>query len=341
MTDRACITGIGVATPTSIGRGVPALLVHEPSGEEPRPREGVPVPEPALIVATRSTAEDALHPRALRKVSEHTRFVTVAASQCLEDAGIEDEGLRQDTGLALGTSFGCSSYHLEYHEALRRRGVTGASALLFTQSVFNAATGHVGQLFGLRGSNITFVGGEAVGLEAIARAAKRVELGSDRVILAGGAEQYSDLVHASLDQSGLLRDGAPFAEGAVLLAVELESTANARGSAPIARILGTGHARGERALEAAVSQVVERAGVSVDSIEHKLLCEAIDAGAGHASRFDELVGAPTIEDTSGSGFAMSSAWAVARGVAAGRTLVAAATARGAFSAILVDRVDAD
>ena len=241
------------STAADADRGDPSFWQSLCSGAEPTPldepkiRKGVPTPPAhARLVPFRLAIEKAIPRAALRKISDHSRLVTVAADMALRAAG-SDEDARDDLGALLGTCFGSARDHFDYHEGLRRKGITGASALLFTQSVFNAASGHIGHVFGLRGSNLAFVGGESVGLQAISRAALRVGLGSDGALLAGGCDQYDDVVHASLLASGLIADGlcgGVMTEGASLVLLERAGAVQARGGSELAHIRGTAHVRG-------------------------------------------------------------------------------------------------
>lgn len=335
------ISGTGIVTPDTVGDAETWSLCTAPKPPAPaptpkQPKSGVEVPGPARQVPWRLPLDKELPPKALRKISDHSRLVTLATHLALGTAGLgtdaaDGEGEapetnRDDVGILLGTSFGCASYHLEYHEALRRKGVMGASALLFTQSVFNAATGHVGQLFGMRGSNLTFVGGEAIGLEAITRAVARVQLGTDTTLLAGGADQYDPLVHLSLVQSGLLTGsaaGGVLCEGAALVVVEREATAKARGTDPLARVLGTGHTRGVPIADGcrlAAGAALRRAGLPEDAGFDAVLGApaASSEAATHVEAFAEIAAAsplalPWVGVGEGFGFTgAAAAWAGAR-----------------------------
>jgi 3-oxoacyl-[acyl-carrier-protein] synthase II len=318
---RAVVTGIGLVSSEGVGMAAWDAAL---TGGASEPSAG------ARRVAARLPEEKAIPPKALRKISDQSRLVTIAVDALLRD--VADAGSsaieRDDLGVLVGTSFGCSSYHLEYHEGLRRKGITGVSALLFTQSVFNAAGGHVGQVYGLRGSNLTFVGGEVVGLEAIARAGLRVRAGVDRALLAGGADQFDAMVQRSLDAAGHLRDGlgdGVFTEGAAMALVERAEDAAARGVTPWAEIAGSAHARRgplRDLFERAVAGACSRAGLARDAIDLVVVCPP---SAGEAAAHVEAA-ASTCPDAAlavptsgiGEGFAFSSAAAFATAASAVR-----------------------
>jgi minimal PKS chain-length factor (CLF/KS beta) len=95
-----------------------------------------------------------------------------------------------------------------------------------------------------------------VGLDAIAVAADRIRFGLERAILAGGAEEYDPLVHASTHAAGLVgavaEAGAaathprPIAEGAAVVLLEAERPAVERGAARRAVVAGLARARSIR-----------------------------------------------------------------------------------------------
>lgn len=316
----AVITGLGIVSP--LGVGIESfwsrLLEGAAVSETPRrTKPGVPVPGEVFLIEAGFEPERWADARTLRKVSELTRLVTVAATLCLDDARFPREAeWRDETGVSLGTAFGSSGYHLEYHEALRRHGPKCASALLFTQSVFNAASGHLCQIHGLRGSNMTLVGGETAGLDAIAAAADRIHLGLERALLAGGAEEYDPLVHASIHATGLVgsRSGegalaatpAPFAEGAALVMVEESAAATARAASCRAEIAGSGRARAIGALSRAgavrraATRACEEAGIEPARLD---LVVSGAAGGPHAAA--EIAALGEMLETSGSAGVLS------------------------------------
>jgi 3-oxoacyl-[acyl-carrier-protein] synthase II len=238
---RVAITGLGVACPLGVGVDElwRRLLALEPAVcEAPPSPVGLPV-VPATAFEKEFEAEKYVNPRVVRKSSNQVRLAVVAAKLAAEGLP-EDDALREETGVILGTCFGSSDYYLKFHEGIRRKGLTAANAVLFTEGVFNAAPGHVSKLLGVRGPGIAIVGGEDAGLSAVVVAADRVRLGSVRAALAGGAEEYCDRVYASLegerrvgDALGGLTAAAPslFAEGAAALCLESMHDALARGAA--------------------------------------------------------------------------------------------------------------
>lgn len=266
------ITGLAAVSPGGIGADAlwERLLAGEPPPLAPGPtRPGLALP-PACAFAEELPAERWADPRRVRKASGATRLAVVAARLAVVDAALpEDPDLRADTGVILGTCFGSNGYYLKFHERVLERGPAAANAVLFTESVFNAPAGHVSMDHGLHGASLAVAGGEESGLSAVIVAHDRLRLGAARAALAGGVEEYADLVHASLLSEGrAAREAAgglgplpgPFAEGAAVLVLEDAAEARARGARVLATLRGAGRARPlRRDGEAAAARAVLRA----------------------------------------------------------------------------------
>ena len=279
------VTGVGIVSP--LGLGADELwsgLVEGRSARRPHPPSprGIAVPAGAgLLGEVADRARALLGDRRLRRVSRLSLYAVAAARLAFESApGSEnpaapspDAPARTDadsTGVVLGTSFGSSDYHFEYYERLYRGGLREASPLLFSESVMNAASGHVALHFGLRGPSLALVGGEEVGLEAIADAMDRLALEEVSAALAGGGEESCDFVQAALLSGALEADERArpeacdgpqpcFTEGAGFLLLERADEAAARGRRTLARLLGYGIARAAGREEASRQEAVRTA----------------------------------------------------------------------------------
>ncbi len=125
-----------------------------------------------------------------------------------------------------------------------------ASPFYFTECVANAPAAQIAIAAHARGANVTIVQREAGPLLAVAKGAAEVASGRARRALVGAAEEMTPLLHSFLDRFSALsrqevarpfdrrRDGFLAAEGAVVLVLERQTDALARGVAPLARIAG-------------------------------------------------------------------------------------------------------
>lgn len=289
---RVVITGVGVVSPFGLGADVMwrALLECE-SARRPTPESsrGIPVPAFAgVLSAERDAARELVASRRLRRVSDLSLTAVAAAQLAMESAGQwptpEEDTRCDETAVLLGTSFGSSQYHFDYYENIYQGGLREASPLLFSESVMNSASGHTALHFGLRGPSQALVGGEEVGLHALADGVDRLRLGEIEAVLAGGGEQYSDFVHASLAHRGVAGDvaglpyGEPgvtfFSEGGAWLYLERADDAQARGAQPLAEVLGYGIARARdyrndaaRGASTAIQAALKDAGLDGSEVE--------------------------------------------------------------------------
>ncbi len=294
---RVAVTGLGAVSPFGIGVEELWSSLREgksAAGPSPPSPRGISVPATAAVVGEHSRrVEEHVDPRFLRRLSSLSRHAVGAAALCARSAGgaqrwisAEPEALvfRDETAVVLGTAFGCSSYHFEYYEKLFRNGIKDASPLLFSESVTNAASGHISIYLKLRGASLALVGGEEVGLSALLDAADRIRLGKARAAFAGGAEEYCDFVHAALFARGLVsaEAGEPCSgsgrgtfpgEGAAFLLLEPLEPVRAAGLTPLAVLAGSGAARSldgpagaDEAIERAASLAIEEAGIRPDAV---------------------------------------------------------------------------
>lgn len=277
----AAVMGLGAVS--SFGAGAEPLWEGvlrglTASSASPLSARGIETPRIAATLGDRIAAliEKEVDPRFLRRLADISRTSVAAAVLSLKSAGgggrtdaMGEDALRDATAVILGTCYGASRYHFDYYEKVHRGRLKDASPLLFSESVMNAAPGHISIYLRLRGATLALAGGEEVGLMAVADAADRIRLGDAAAALAGGAEEYCDFVHAALGSRGIVSGdvGEPWsgsargtflAEGAAILFLEDARGIARRGAAPLALVAGVGAARSEQKLEGAAG-AVERA----------------------------------------------------------------------------------
>ena len=260
------VTGAGVVSALGIGREAFWSAWTEgriPPVTMPSGPDGLPAPGPAWTPESAGFRAEALvEEKVLRRVSGLTRLAVPAAALALSDARIGTASpRRENAAVTLGTAFGSASYHFEYYEAIFRRGLKEASPLLFSESVMNAASGHISLHEKLRGPSLTVVGGEDVGAAAIATALDQIRAGSVDLALAGGAEEYCAMIHRAQAKVGIAArsmnpddpetgddrdEGLPYSSGAVLLTLEAVESVRLEQKQALVRLAGAGRARGAR-----------------------------------------------------------------------------------------------
>jgi len=285
------VTGLGAVSAAGIGARElwDGLLAGKPlCRPAPPSARGIPLPGEAGVLGEISARiDDIVAPRFLRRVSTITRYSLGAAALALKEAagpGLPP-GRLDDTAVLLGTSYGSAEYHFEYYERLFRNGIKDASPLLFSESVMNAAPGHLSIVLGLRGPTLAVMGGEEAGLAAIADGIDRLRLREAGAALAGGAEEYCDFVHAALAGRGIVSGeraqpfsgaerGSFLGEGAAVLVLERAEDARSRGAPILALAAGCGFARGfdggeagSRAVEAAIRSALRDARCAPEDVD--------------------------------------------------------------------------
>jgi 3-oxoacyl-[acyl-carrier-protein] synthase II len=214
-------------------------------------------------------------------IDRTSAFALAACSDALRQAEWSGD---DSAGLVLGTAWGC----LDSLELFAGRFATGKRKLVpplpFTHSYANAPNSLAAIEFGLRGFNACLTCGHAAGAAAIEYAARRIRLGKDARLLAGGSEALSECIfHAYclrewLSPSGAARpyeasaDGMILGECAGVFALEDPAAATERGARPLARLLGAAAANGadpeqglRRSMRAALAEA-ERQPEAVDLI---------------------------------------------------------------------------
>ena len=204
----------------------------------------------------------------LRRMDEVSRLAVAAARLALDHAGVHKSDIgHDDVGVVLGTCT-CGVHATgEFLDRLLELGPTGAPALLFSNTVGNAAASLIALEEKLRGPNTTVSYKEASGLAAVALASDLVRTGKAGALVSGGAEDIYELYFRVHDWFGVLshhdvypegarpfdtsRNGFAMGEGAFIVVVEDANRARSRRDAPLlADIVGTGATSGVTAVNA-------------------------------------------------------------------------------------------
>jgi 3-oxoacyl-[acyl-carrier-protein] synthase II len=254
------VTGMGVVSP--LGVGVDAFWSGLSEG-----RSGVrritrfdPSPFASQIAGEvpEFTPTAHLQRRDVVRTDAFIHYALVAAHEALADAGLKIEGQGERVGVALGTGMGGVPWLVASWEALRQEGPASLSAYALPGSLPNMAAGWVSMRTGARGPLLAPSTACAASTQAIGDAARVIQRGEADAMLAGGTDA---LIHP-LVVGGFCavralstrnetparasrpfdrdRDGFVLAEGAGVLVLEALETAQARGAAVLAEVLGYG-----------------------------------------------------------------------------------------------------
>lgn len=237
--ERVYVTGIGVVSPA--GNTAAAYAENVNTGAAPNKCE-----ECGDFKAEIGKAEfDSVGIKLnfYRKLDRLSQMTCVAGKYALADAGITvDESDSRKIGIIEGTSDGPQTEIGKFQKGIITAGTQAGSAFMFPNTVYNAASGYLSIAAGVKGYNVTYANGGASGIAAVGYAKRVLRTTQNDVILAVGADEDSDIVHLLYDKIGAVAAGMTLGEGAVVLALERESSANARRARKYAEVLGSGTA---------------------------------------------------------------------------------------------------
>ena len=263
MARGVAVTGLGVIVGSLWGKGrlADALRASTMACSEVDRAAGYHLPQSArrAVLTTCLDLSSWVPPAAGRRMSPPSKLGVAAARMAVADAGLGGEVGGPRTTVFMSTAFGAVQFTERLLRSVILEGPEAASPFLFTESVANAAAAQIAIAIQAQGPNLTVVQREAGVLTAAGRGAAEVAAGRADRALVGGVEEMPPLLHALLDRFLALarpgitegeaarpfdrrRDGFMAAEGAVVLVLEAEDGARARGARVYARIRGAGGA---------------------------------------------------------------------------------------------------
>ena len=258
---RVVVTGLGAVTP--VGLGVRAYWEGITAG-----RSGIgpltlvdPEPVPSKVAAECLDFDPAasLGPKEARRLDRSTQLALSATIEAWEDAGIEGQVDRDETGVVFATGIGGISSLLASEKVLHAKGPNRVSPFTVPQLMPNAAAGQVAMRFGLRGPNFCTTTACAASNHALGLAFQAIRNGEADAMVAGGSEsafvdialvafaqmtalstKFNDRPSEASRPFDALRDGFVMGEGAGALILEEREHALRRGAEVYAEVAGFG-----------------------------------------------------------------------------------------------------
>lgn len=206
-----------------------------------------------------TTAEKFISAKDLKRVDRFTQFALVAASEALEQAGIDfasEDSYR--CGVVLGSGIGGLGEIEAQMSRLMTKGPDRVSPMTVPKMMLNAAGGNLSIKYGLRGPNYTVATACASATNAIGDALHHIRSGATDVMITGGTEaamtrmgmsafQNMKALSARNDEPQRAsrpfdrgRDGFILSEGAGIAVFEEYEHARKRGANILAEVLGYG-----------------------------------------------------------------------------------------------------
>lgn len=257
MSERICITGVGVIS--SIGIGKEEFLSSLKAG-----RSGIGEIKTFDTHFSRSKMAGMVqhfHPRdfipvgKIRRLDRASQFAISASKLALADArfSVTKENSSR-IGVVLGSGFCGLSSSEEFHRGQVLKDFLDLNPMLFPNTVPNAASSHVSIELGIQGVNCTLVQSFCTAEAAILFACDQIRSGRADLILTGGVDELSEILFRGFSDLRLLatdegheerscpydrmRNGLVLAEGAGVLLIESEAHARSRGANLYGYILG-------------------------------------------------------------------------------------------------------
>ncbi|MEP6800646.1 MAG: beta-ketoacyl-[acyl-carrier-protein] synthase family protein [Acidobacteriota bacterium] len=262
---RVAITGIGCLSPNGNGRedyanglrqgrsGVGRISLFDPEGLPATIAGEVKGLDPAAWVGAKD----------IRHVSRAVPMAIAAASEALEDAGIDARALslseRREMGVVLGTGggpieFSERMYHLYYTNQVKK-----ASVYSIPSGTIGTLSSELSMHFGLRGPSHVLSTGCASSTDALGQAFRAIKFATADVFLTGGVD--ATVVRGIMEGFAMMRivstaregeparasrpfsadrDGFVLAEGSWMFVLEELERARARGARVYGEIRGYG-----------------------------------------------------------------------------------------------------
>lgn len=304
---RVVVTGIGLVTP--LGCGVKSSwdgILASRSGLGPITRCDVS-DLPARIAGEvplgkephEFDADRFIEPKEQKKMDDFIHFAFGAATEAVEDAGIQDlsEEEKLRTGVMIGSGIGGLRIIEEAVLSMKEKGPRRVSPFFIPAALINLASGQISIKYGLKGPNHSVVTACSTGAHAIGDAARLIALGDADTMVAGGAEAticriglagfaaaralstgYNDDPTKGSRPWDKGRDGFVMGEGAGVVVLEEYEHAKKRGAKIYAEVVGYGLSGdayhitapspegdgGFRAMQAALN----RAGLNPDQVDY-------------------------------------------------------------------------
>jgi 3-oxoacyl-[acyl-carrier-protein] synthase II len=262
---RVVITGMGAVTP--LGRDVEATWA---AAREGRSGTRALTRFDARAYKTRVAAEvvdwsacSVIPAREARKMDRFVHFGLEASLEALAQAGLVargslkvDAALACDVGVSMGSAVGGLATIETASRTVAERGPGALTPFQLPMALVNMLAGNASLFIGARGPCLSFATACASSAHAIGEAARAIQRGEARIMVAGGAEaaitplciggfaamralsQWNDAPERASRPLDVRRDGFVVGEGGAVLVLEDEESARARGATILAELAG-------------------------------------------------------------------------------------------------------
>jgi len=231
----------------------------------------------------------------LKKMDEFIQYSLVAADEAMKDAGLKiDDELANDVGVSVGIGIGGLQSIERYHKALMEEGPRKISPFFIPMVISNMASGYISIYHNCRNYTTSTVSACSSSNHSIGDAARIIERGDAKVMIAGGAEAVvcplaiggfaamkalstrNDAPEKASRPYDRDRDGFVLGEGAAILILEEYEFAKARGARIYGELAGYGFSSDAYHITTpstegpmrAMGMALKDAGVGLDQVDY-------------------------------------------------------------------------
>ena len=203
--------------------------------------------------------KDLIDRKHLRFMGEAASYAYLSTAEAIRDSGLDLSRLSsQDVGVIAGSGGASSRSQVEAADIVKSKGVKRIGPYRVTQTMGNTVSAALATFFGIKGVNFSISSACSTSAHCIGSALEQIQLGKQKIILAGGAEDEHWTMSSMFDAMGALsssynespekasrpfdkdRDGFVIAGGAGMLVVEELDHALERNADIYAEITGYG-----------------------------------------------------------------------------------------------------
>jgi 3-oxoacyl-[acyl-carrier-protein] synthase-1 len=203
--------------------------------------------------------KDLIDRKHLRFMGEAASYAYLSTAEAIKDSGMDlSRFSSQDVGVIAGSGGASSRSQVEAADIVKSKGVKRIGPYRVTQTMGNTVSAALATFFGIKGVNFSISSACSTSAHCIGSALEQIQLGKQKIILAGGAEDEHWTMSSMFDAMGALsssynkspekasrpfdrdRDGFVIAGGAGILVVEELDHALERNADIYAEITGYG-----------------------------------------------------------------------------------------------------
>ncbi|MBI5787639.1 MAG: beta-ketoacyl-ACP synthase II [Candidatus Schekmanbacteria bacterium] len=202
---------------------------------------------------------DFMPAKEIKKMDRFIHFSLAASDMAMQDAKLQvSPADAHHVGVLVGSGIGGLAAIEKYHKILLEKGPSRITPFFIPMVIINLTSGQVAMRFGCKGPNLSVVTACATGTHAIGEAARIIQRGDAKAMIAGGTEAVvtpltiggfaamkalstcNDQPQKASRPFDARRDGFVMGEGAGIVVLEELEYAKARGAKIYAELIGYG-----------------------------------------------------------------------------------------------------